>query len=334
MRIAYSLLIGMLAVPIGLLQAAPLDRSAVDEFITYMVTTHAFERDDLNRLFGRTERSERIIELMTRPAEKEKPWWQYRTIFISEKRISDGVDFWNDNIVALNRASTMFGVAPEVIVAIIGVETAYGRIVGIHRVMDALSTLAFHYPGDKPRRARFFRDQLEHYLLFTREDKLDPLLLKGSYAGAMGVPQFMPENYRKLAVDFDGDGTRDIWSNVEDAIGSVANYLNHYGWQQSGPVTSRADIGDADPGGFLNSSIKPEFDLSELVAAGIKPIVQNAAFDEKSALFELEGREGNEYWLGFTNFYVISRYNPRVKYALAVAQLSEAIRKSRSESGN
>ena len=184
------------------------------------------------------------------------------------------------------------------------------------------------------KRAEFFRIQLEQFLLFTREDELDPLTLKGSYAGAMGMPQFMPENYRKLAIDFDGDGARNIWTNTDDAIGSVANYLSHHGWQQAGPVTSRAKLVSGDPSGFLKSSMKPTFRLAELIAAGITPIDQSISDEEEAALFELEGVAGNEYWVGYTNFYVISRYNPRVKYAMAVAQLSEAIRNSRSESGS
>ena len=334
MYILHSLLIGILITSFGVLQAAPLDKSAVDEFITHMVTTQEYEHDDLTRVFDSAQRSERILELMKRPAEKVKPWWQYRTIFISDKRIRDGVKFWNLNHDALNRASTKFGVAPEVIVAIIGVETAYGRIVGVHRVIDALATLAFHYPGDNPRRGKFFRDQLEQYLLFTREDEFDPLKLIGSYAGAMGMPQFMPASIRKLAIDFDGDGTRDIWTNTDDVIGSVANYLNHHGWQRSGPITSRAEIGEADPEVFLTSAIKPEFALSDFLATGIRPVDQNAKSNERAALFEMEGEGGYEYWVGYTNFYVISRYNPRVKYALAVAQLSEAIRNSRSASRN
>ncbi len=334
MRSAIIALFCVLAAPGGGPYAASLDEAAVAKFITYMVSTHGFEHDKLGHVFADTQRSDQILALMTRPAEKVKPWSQYRPIFVTSKRIRDGVDFWNRNDDALARAALKYGVAPEVIVAIIGVETSYGRISGKHRVMDALATLALHYPTDNPRRSEFFRIQLEQFLLFTREDALDPLELTGSYAGAMGMPQFMPENYRKLAIDFDGDGARNIWTNSHDAIGSVANYLNHHGWRQSGPVTSRVEIGNGDPSEFLKSSMKPTFRLAELIAAGITPVDQSISDEEAAALFELEGAAGNEYWVGYTNFYVISRYNPRVKYAMAVAQLSEAIRNSRSASGS
>ena len=334
MRSAIIALLSLLAAPGGSPFAAALEEAAVTEFITHMVSTYGFEPAKLGDVFKRTQRSDRILTLMTRPAEKVKPWSQYRPIFITSKRIRDGVAFWNNNDDALARAASKYGVAPEVIVAIIGVETSYGRISGNHRVMDALATLAFHYPENNAKRAEFFRIQLEQFLLFTREDELDPLKLTGSYAGAMGMPQFMPENYRKLAIDFDGDGARNIWTNTDDAIGSVANYLSHHGWQQAGPVTSRVNIVSGDPSGFLKSSMKPTFRLAELIAAGITPIDQSISDEEQAALFELEGVAGREYWVGYTNFYVISRYNPRVKYAMAVAQLSEAIRNSRSESGS
>ncbi|MGR8919752.1 MAG: lytic murein transglycosylase, partial [Gammaproteobacteria bacterium] len=190
---------------------------------------------------------------------------------------------------------------------------------------------AFHYPGGNEKRARFFRAQLEHFLLFAREDGLEPLELTGSYAGAMGMPQFMPENYRKLAVDFDADGKRDIWTNAEDAIGSVANYLNHHGWMRGEPVMSPASLGPEGAAGLVSEGIKPEHTLAEFAAAGITPMRGNAPAEMPAALYELKARNGHEYWLGYTNFYVISRYNPRVKYTMAVAQLAEAIRDLREE---
>ena len=331
-----TLMLGALAALLPALDgvhAAALDEVAVDGFIAEMSNAHGYDRKQLRALFARTERSERILDLMSRPAEKVKPWFEYRSIFISQRRIREGVAFWRRNEIALGKAFQNYGVPPEVIVAILGVETSYGRITGGHRVIDALATLAFHYPGSRPKRSAFFRAQLEHFLLFTREDQLDPLALKGSYAGAMGIPQFMPENYRKLAVDFDGDGARDIWSNPEDAIGSVGNYLNHHGWKSTGPITARAIVEQGDPAPFVRDEIKPSHNLADLIAAGIKPA---RAFNdgEPVALFELRGSRQNEYWMGFTNFYVISRYNPRVKYAMAVAHLSEAIRMSRSGSGS
>jgi membrane-bound lytic murein transglycosylase B len=313
---------------------AELDAAAVRSFVAYMAATHGFSPPALAATFDEVERSDRIIELMSRPAEKVKPWHEYRAVFVTPQRVREGVAFWRGNQQAVARAEQQFGVAPEVIVAIIGVETSYGRVIGSYRVIDALATLAFHYPGGNLARAQFFRAQLEQFLLMTRDDGVDPLALRGSYAGAMGMPQFMPESYRNLAVDFNGDGRRDIWHNASDAIGSVANYLRHYGWRPSGAIVSPAEVGAADPAAFLRTTIKPEFRLGDLTAAGITPRRDQVAQEEEAALFELEGTHGNEYWIGYNNFYVISRYNPRVKYALAVAQLAEEISKLYGGSGS
>lgn len=329
MRTILTSLLLASSVVLATARAAPLDGEAVAQFIDEMVREHAFERAALEATLARAERSDRIISLMSRPAEKVKPWFEYRPLFISKKRIRDGVAFWNDHAEILAKAHDHYGVAPEVIVAILGVETAYGRISGGHRVLDALATLAFHYPGDRPARAAYFRTQLEQFLLMAREYELDPQTLEGSYAGAMGMPQFMPENYRKLAVDFDGDGRRDIWSNPSDAVGSIANYLAHHGWQPGGPVMSPAQVSDA-PDAFLTTSIAPEFTLGDLRAAGIVPSRTGVSANAAAALFELEGRDAPEYWIGYKNFYVISRYNPRVKYTMAVAQLAEAIVEARA----
>lgn len=328
-----GLLLALLLGPVATAQAAPLDAVAVRDFIAYMARTHGFDATALEATFARTSRSDRILEIMSRPAEKVKPWYEYRALFISDQRIRDGVAFWREHAAALEQATSTYGVAPEVIVAIIGVETSYGRITGSYRVLEALGTLAFHYPGGNAARADFFRAQLEHLLLFAREDGVDPLSFTGSYAGAMGMPQFMPENYRKLAVDFDQDGRRDIWTNPVDAIGSVANYLNHHGWQHGGAVTTRAVVKGGAPAPFLREDIKPAFTLANLQGAGIEPLARGQLPAEPAALFELEGAKGPEYWIGYTNFYVISRYNPRVKYAMAVAHLAEAIRRMHGGAG-
>jgi membrane-bound lytic murein transglycosylase B len=306
--------------------AAPLDSASVQGFVRDMNEQHGFDAAALGRTFTHVKRIDRIIELIAKPAEKVKPWHEYRAIFITDKRIRDGAAFWRANEAAVLRAADTYGVAPEVIIAIIGVETSYGANVGSYRVIDALSTLAFHYPGNDAARSKFFRTQLEQFLLMARDDHLDPLALTGSYAGAMGMPQFMPDSYRRLAVDFDGDGKRNIWNDADDAIGSVANYLHEHGWRRSGPVTAQARVSGANPAPFLKTTIKPDFRLADFTAAGIVP-VRSGNPDDETALFELEGTRGNEYWIGYTNFYVISRYNPRVKYAMAVAHLSEEIRK-------
>ncbi|MEX2481460.1 MAG: lytic murein transglycosylase B [Gammaproteobacteria bacterium] len=334
MRI-HSLILTASLLCTGTAGAAPIAEAPLADFITYMQRTHDFDEQALRELFADIERSDRIIDLMTRPAEKVKPWWEYRQLFISEKRINDGLAFWREHATTLERAERKYGVPPEVIVAIIGVETSYGRITGGFRVIEALATLAFHYPGGNQSRSDFFRAQLEHVLLLAREEGFDALELQGSYAGAMGMPQFMPENFRKLAVDFDHDGVRDIWGNPADAIGSVANYLHHHGWQRAGPVVARAQVNDAAAAAsFAQTSLPPSHRLSNLVAAGIEPAAGRSSGDEEVALYELEARHGSEYWIGFTNFYVISRYNPRIKYAMAVAHLAEDIRVRRQGSGS
>lgn len=314
--------------------AAALDTTAVRNFVSYMSETFGFDADALNSTFSHVSRSDRIIELMAKPAEKVKPWYQYRALFITDKRIREGAAFWRANETAVGRATATYGVAPEVIIAIIGVETSYGQNVGGYRVIDALSTLAFHYPGDNAARGAFFRTQLEQFLLMARDDHLDPLSLTGSYAGAMGMPQFMPDSYRRLAVDFDGDGKRNIWKDPDDAIGSVANYLHEHGWRRGGAVISQARVGSAEASRFVKTTIKPSFTLEDFTAAGIVPLQSNENSNDEAALFELDGSTGSEYWIGYTNFYVISRYNPRVKYAMAVAQLAEEIRKLHGDPGS
>ena len=326
MRRAVPLLLCVLLGIVSDVPAAPLDTAAVRGFIADMNLKHGFDAAALTRTFANVSRIDRIIELIAKPAEKVKPWYEYRALFITDKRIREGAAFWRANEAVVLRASETYGVAPEVIVAIIGVETSYGANVGSYRVIDALSTLAFHYPDNNKTRSAFFRTQLEQFLLMARDDHLDPMVLTGSYAGAMGMPQFMPDSYRRLAVDFDGDGARNIWNDADDAIGSVANYLHEHGWRRAGPVTTMARVSGANPATFLKTTIKPDFRLADFTAAGIMP-VRSGNPDDETALFELEGTRGNEYWIGYTNFYVISRYNPRVKYAMAVAQLSEEIRK-------
>ena len=312
--------------------AEPIAQEPLNAFIGHMADTHGFDAAELHQLFTKVERADRILELMSRPAEKVKPWWEYRELFISDKRIADGVDFLHANSDALARAEREYGVPPAVIAAIIGVETSYGRIIGSHPVVAALATLAFHYPDGRQSRMDFFRAQLEHFLLMAREEGADPLGFKGSYAGAMGMPQFMPENYRKLAVDFDGDGKRDIWSDADDAIGSVGNYLNHHGWVAGGPITIQAVVRGEQAEQFAQTSIKPESRLADLTAAGIQPATPLANGEEAAALYALAARNGTEYWIGYTNFYVISRYNPRIKYAMAVSHLAAAIEERARES--
>lgn len=295
-------------------------RPDVSGFIDRMVMDHAFDRDGLAGLLDQVAPREDIIAAISRPAES-KPWYKYRPIFLTPERIRQGAEFMAANAGALARAETVYGVAPEIVTAIIGVETFYGRQAGGYRVIDALSTLAFDYP---PRSA-FFLGELEQYLLLTREEGIDPLTIKGSYAGAMGKPQFMPSSYRHYAVDFDGDRKRDLWNNTDDAIGSVARYLNEHGWQPHQSVASPAGVEGDGYQAYLDQGLLPAATLAELRKSGVTPEAPLPE-DLPAALIRLEGENAPEYWLGFKNFYVITRYNRSPLYAMAVYQLSEEIR--------
>ncbi|MAT49888.1 MAG: lytic murein transglycosylase B [Porticoccaceae bacterium] len=300
-------------------EAHPLTLALVER----LVEEHDFDRQHLLALFGEVEKKQSIIDAMNRPAEKVKPWYEYRQIFLQEKRIDAGVEFWRQNADTLEKAQQRYGVDPAIIVAIIGVETYYGRIRGSYRVMDALSTLAFDYP----KRSPFFTRELENFLILTREQEKDPLSLKGSYAGAMGYGQFMPSSYRNYAIDFDGDGVTDIWDNTEDAIGSVANYFVAHGWRPGEPVVTPAIVQGHYGGDDANALKGPEKTVAELAALGLRAR-EGADADAGARAMPLryEGEDGDEYWLGFENFYVITRYNHSHRYAMAVYQLSEMIR--------
>src|SRR5450631_3514122 len=218
--------------------AIDIKRAEVKDFIAHMAATSSFKKRELRKLLTAANSQPSIIEAMDRPAEKAKPWYQYRPIFVTEKRIREGTDFWIAHRQALDQASIKSGVAPEYLAAIVGVETYYGRLTGSYRVLDALATLAFDYPA----RSKFFRDELEQFILLARERRLDPLAVKGSYAGAMGAPQFMPSNYRRYAVDAVGDGRIDLWNNWSDVCASVGNYLKEHGWNAGEPVLSEASV--------------------------------------------------------------------------------------------
>ncbi len=293
-----------------------------DAFIARMVSKHGFDRDALQRTLAQAQLQRPILETISRPAEKRLNWTAYRNIFMTPARIDGGVAFWREHAELLARAEQRYGVPAQIIVAIIGVETRYGAHTGRHRVLDALHTLGFHYP----RRGKFFREQLRHFLLFTREERIPPTEPTGSYAGAMGMPQFMPDSFRLYAVDFDGDGRRDIWHKPADVIGSVANYFVEKGrWRNGGPVAAPARGVTADHRALIDAGAKPSLSTARLRAAGIRSDALDGA-DGKAALIEFETDSGKEYWVGRDNFYAIMRYNPRSKYAMAVYQLSEAIR--------
>lgn len=267
-------------------------------------------------LLDQAERKQSILDAISRPAEKTKPWYDYRKIFLTDKRAREGVAFAQQNAETLAKVSDQTGVPASVITAIIGVETFYGRITGSYRVIDALATLAFDYP----KRSPFFTRELQNFLVLAYESGKDPLALKGSYAGAMGYGQFMPSSYRAYAVDYDGDGVADIWTNADDAIASVANYFLRHGWQPGAPVIVPANY-DGDSSEIFAGGLKPEKTVGELAEEGFAP---RSATDISlvATPLRLEGSEGYEYWLCLENFYVITRYNHSAMYALSVWQLS------------
>ena len=301
--------------------AAPRDhRDEVAAFIVEMVQRNGFDRAQLEAWFKQVEFRKDIVDAISRPAEG-KPWYQYRPIFIQRARIEGGAEFWERHVDALQRAEARYGVPAEIITAIIGVETRYGTHQGKYRIIDALSTLAFDYPP----RAKFFRSELEQYLILTREERIDPLDMKGSYAGAFGQPQFISSSFRRYAVDFDGDGHRDLWNNPVDAIGSVANYLKENGWERGGTVAVPATANGVDVDTLLKDGVKPTRPWKELRSRGV--VTPAALTDQTPAvLIAYQQEAGPEYWLGMQNFYVITRYNRSPLYAMAVYQLSQEIR--------
>ncbi len=305
-----------------------VDRPDVQRFIREMSARHNFSAARLEALFSHVRLKSSIIKAMDRQT-KPTPWYRYRKKFLNAKRIQGGVRFWRNNAATLSRASRVYGVPPEIIVAIIGVETQYGGNMGSFRVLDALSTLAFDYP----RRAPYFRKELENFLLLSRSEGISPLKPRGSYAGAMGYGQFMPSSYLTYGVDFDNDGHRDLWSNRRDAIGSVANYFKGYGWRFREPVVIRASArGDASIW-VADKLGPPNTSMATWQSRGVIPQkqVRNA---QLAMLLKYEKRNGLQYWLGFHNFYVITRYNRSRLYAMAVYQLSQAIRRQYQRASN
>jgi membrane-bound lytic murein transglycosylase B len=332
--IIVSLMLPLLAVADHHLEAeqtaqnARLDyvhREDVREFVKELAAEASFNEHELLSVLSHAEYKQNIIDAISRPAERVLNWAEYQDIFLTEKRTNGGIAFMHDNREALLKAYEVYGVSPVIVTAIIGVETYYGRIAGNYRVLDALATLGFDYPP----RSGFFRKQLKEFILLAREEKKMITDLKGSYAGAMGMGQFIPSSYRAYAVDFDGDGTRDIWDNPTDAIGSVANYLHRHGWRRDEDITLAVDAGKVSenvPGDVFNVSLKPTVSIGELVEMGVSP---GGQLDEEVMVspMRLEGKQGDEYWIGMHNFYVITRYNHSKLYAMAVFQLSEDLRK-------
>ncbi|CAA9889855.1 Membrane-bound lytic murein transglycosylase B [Candidatus Methylobacter favarea] len=291
----------------------------VDIFISQMAAKHRFSKSELDKLFKSVEIKDDIIKRISSPAES-LPWYKYRRIFLTESRIHEGVKFWQENAPSLAAVEQKYGVPAEIIVAILGVETRYGQKTGSHRVIDALSTLAFAYPP----RSKFFLGELENYLLLCREENLNPLQPTGSYAGAMGLPQFMPSSFRTYAADFDNDRRRDIWHNNSDVIASIANYLASHQWQRGQAVAIPVKAVGESYKAALKNNLKPNLTIPQLQSLQIllsKPLPLNT----KVTLLAFKQEQGEELWAALENFYVITRYNHSPLYALAVYQLSQAI---------
>lgn len=287
-------------------------------FIDEMVREHDFSRADLSYWLGSTERYDAVIEAMSKPAEKTLTWAQYRPIFIKQGRIDSALAFARENADLLAQVEQQYGVPREIITAIIGVESWFGKYKGKHPALQSLATLAFDYP----KRAKFFRNELKEFLLLSREESFEPLSVKGSYAAAMGMPQFISSSYRAYAVDGDGDGKRDLFGSTADICASVANYFVRHGWQT---------------GAAIAEQVSPSADVAELVKKGYKPALDRSDFEkigvdvklagkDRAALIELEGNQGLEHWIGYNNFYVITRYNHSSLYAMAVFQLAQSIK--------
>ena len=326
-RLALAALLGCALSLVAALPAEAAKRYAarkdVREFIAQMVDKHGFAREELQALFRHARFQPAIIKAITPPTEpRARSWQAYRALFLTRERIDAGVEFRERQREALERAAKLYGVPEEIIVAIIGVETVYGRNTGSYRVIDALATLAFDYPP----RAAFFRGELENYLLYAREAGIDTLAVKGSYAGAIGIPQFMPGSYLRYAVDLDGDGKPDLSNSYADAIGSVANFLKAHGWETGQGIAYPAQVQGEDYRRLIDAGIKPAYRCAELARFGVSAEAESGA-DALCALIELATPDAaSEYLAALTNFYVLTRYNRSSMYAAAVLQLAQAVK--------
>ena len=319
-----SLLLALLTLFSGpLLAASYADGPQADAFVQELVDA-GFEADEVRGWLRAAERKQSILDAISRPAEA-KPWFEYRPIFVNRERIELGGIYWDEHADILQRVEDEFGVDSRVIVAIVGVETRYGRHAGRYRVLDALATLGFDYPP----RADFFRKELREFFLLSREEGIDMADALGSYAGAMGHGQFIPSSYRHYAVDLDGDGQRNLWHSPQDILGSVGNYLHVHGWEHGAPVAVRAQVEGDKHRSLLEAGVRPSVPAAQLAAYGVRP---QSGIDPEArvGLIELETANGHEYWVVFNNFYVITRYNRSPLYAMAVHQLARAIAEDRA----
>ncbi len=307
----------------------------VAEFIDEISERNDFDREVLRNQFARVHFQENVIRLINPPpATKAKNWSAYKQRFIEPVRIKAGMEFWSAHEQTLARAESIYGVPAEIIIGILGVETMYGRMAGKIRVMDALTTLAFAYPNTPNREARmqYFRSELEQTLLYARENNLDPFSLSGSFAGAIGWPQFMPGSIRKFAVDFDGDGKIDLRNSADDAIGSVASFLSQHGWQNGVPLIFPAQVAASESHrwrSFLGQGLEAKFMLHEFDEAGVN--AEHAPLYLLYGLVDLQdGDRPDLYWLGTMNFFAITKYNRSFFYAMSVIELGNAVKQQRT----
>jgi membrane-bound lytic murein transglycosylase B len=319
-RVLSGLWLGMLLGP-----AVANEHPGAEAFIQRAVSEYGLPAAQVSALLAEASFQQSIVDAISSPAES-KPWFEYRKIFLNDQRIGEGVAFWMDNREVIARAAEEFGVDAQIIVAIIGVETLYGRITGSYRVIDALATLGFHYPAELENdRSEFFAGELIQFMLLGQEEGLPLTQVTGSYAGAMGMGQFIPSSYRSYAVDYDGNGSRDLWRSTPDAVASVANYLHRNGWLAGEPVARKAVASaSADFDLLAETDFRPSMTVSDLTAAGFVSS-PDLAPDRPAMVLRLEGENRPGYWLTFDNFHVITRYNRSPLYAMAVWQLSEAI---------
>ncbi|MCC5791535.1 MAG: lytic murein transglycosylase B [Legionellaceae bacterium] len=297
-----------------------VERKEVQQFIQQMVKEHHFDRNELTAVMANVKLQPKIIESIQRPYEK-KSWDVYKQLFLTHNRVEAGMQFWNENRALLSRAEKEYGIPANIIVAIIGVETLYGKNQGNYRVIDALSTLAFDYP----KRSAFFTKELKEYLLLCKEHGINPGTYKGSYAGAMGMPQFMPSSYRAYAADFKKSKKKDLMNDKQAVIASVANYFKQHGWQSNQGIAQLAKVQGNAYKALKTNTRKPEYRWEQLQKAGVKPVTAAINTPKKAGLIALETAEGSEYWLAYPNFYVITRYNQSPQYALAVYLLAQQL---------
>ena len=305
-----------------------VEREDVQVFINDVASKHGYDKKALEQLFRQVNVREAVVNSIKNPAEA-KPWHFYKSFFVdNKKRQREGIAFWQANQEILNQAEKKFGVPANIIVAILGIETFYGQSQGKYRVIDSLSTLAFEYP----KRAPFFRKELEHYLLMADENKLDPLAIYGSYAGAMGYAQFMPSSYRNFAVSYSGSNEADLMNSPQDAIFSIANYLSVNGWKTGAPIAHKTTVKGKKYEQVLPKPrhYQPTYTQTQLANYNIRPIKQ-IPNTEKAVILALDGKHNKEYWLGFQNFYAITRYNPSENYAMAVFLLGDKLNKLKNQ---